>query len=51
MKIRISALLLALLMVVTLFAGCSIGGNSSEEVIEIIEGEEDFEEGGIIIID
>ena len=40
MKIRISALLLALLMVVTLFAGCSIGGNSSEEVIVIEEGEE-----------
>ena len=40
MKIRISALLLALLMVVTLFAGCSIGGNSSEEVIIIEEGEE-----------
>lgn len=39
MKIRISALLLALLMVVSLFAGCSVGGNSSEVIIE------EFEEG------
>ncbi len=41
MKIRISALLLALLMVVSLFVGCTGNGNSSEVIIEeesVVEG-------------
>ena len=47
MKIRISALLLALLMVVSLFVGCTGNGNSSEVIIEeesVVEGSADANE-------